>query len=325
MSGSESEAIEQRRRALWRPDYADQSAFLASVAPNRERWRVALGDFREEADPGEVLVEPWLADEDLEAWYVTLPWRGQLRLRAVFALPRQRSGRLPLVIAQHGISCSPERVFGFDDPDRLYFAYGRRLAADGYAVVAPLHITMAPQRARLHRLCLMLGRTIHGLEISQYHALLDHFLARPEVDPERVAMWGISMGGCYTLFALPLEERIRVGIVTAFFNHRVRKMVVDDPRHSCFLSTTEEHIFVPGWLREFCDSDLCHLIAPRPLQLQSGTADGISWHPWVAEEAAAAAEPYRRLGVPERFHWLLHEGGHEIRYEDGRDFLRRWL
>jgi hypothetical protein len=51
------------------------------------------------------------------------------------------------------------------------------------------------------------------------------------------------------MFTLPLEPRIKAGVVCAWFNHRRNKMTVDDSRYSCFLSVDEEHIWIPGWLR----------------------------------------------------------------------------
>jgi len=138
-------------------------------------------------------------------------------------------------------------------------------------------------------------------------------------------MWGISLGGAYTMFTLPLEPRLKVGIITAWFNDRVRKMVIDDPRYSCFLSTKEEHIFIPGWLWEFDDSDLLSLICPRPVQIQTGKCDGIAWWPLVVEEFQRARAHYEKLGLADRLELDLHEGGHEIRFESGLRFLRRWL
>lgn len=320
-----SVALDDRRPDYWQPDYSSLEAFLASVEPNRQQWLEAVGDFGGEADDGEVVSEPWLEDEQLTAWYVTIPWRMNLRLRAVFAVPKQRSGKLPVVLAQHGVGSSPEKCFGFSDDGGIYHAYARRLVNDGYAVIAPLHLTEGPPRARIQRLCLMLGATIWGLEIAQNRHLLDVLLQRPEVDPERLGMWGISLGGAYTLMTMPLEQRIKVGVCCAWFNHRVNKMVIDDKRHSCFLSVNEEHIFIPGWLRQFSDSDLCALVCPRPLMHQTGKADGIGWWPWIAEEFERSKEHYEQLGVAERLVWDLHEGGHEIHYEEGLAFLRQWL
>ena len=316
---------ESRRLAHWQRDYSSVEAFLASVEPNRQRWREALGHLGGPTGAPEAEVEPFLEDDQLLAhWVTTEVWPG-LSARAVFALPKQCPGPRPLVICQHGIGSSPERVFGFDDPSAIYHAYGRRLCEAGYAVLAPLHVTEAAPRARLTRLCLMLGATLWGLEIRKLQRLLDLCATYEQVDSSRIAMYGISLGGAYTMFALPLEPRIGAGLVCAWFNDRVRKMVFDDPRYSCFLSTGEEHIFIRNWLTEFGDSDLVSLICPRPLLIQTGRADGIAWWPFVVEEFEQARQHYERLGLGERIELDLHHGGHEIHLESAEGFLGRWL
>ena len=118
---------------------------------------------------------------------------------------------------------------------------------------------------------------------------------------------------------------ITAAVVCAWFNHRPRKMAVDDPRYSCFLSVEEEHVWIPGWLREFSDSDLVSLICPRPLLIEQGKADSIGWWPLMLEEYEAAGEPLPapRPGRADRDR--PHEGGHEIRLDRSLAFLRRWL
>lgn len=321
----ESCALPERRKQLWHCDYSSLEAFLASVGPNRARWHDAMGHFGPSDQSLAVELSPFLEDDALEAKWLTMPFLGRYRARAVLALPKKGRPPYSLVVAQHGLESSPERVFGLDDPGNYYHAYGRRLAEAGFAVLAPMNITGAGPRSRLARLCLMLGGTLWGLEIARTGRLLDYIESRDDIDTSRLAMWGISLGGAYTMFTLPVEPRLRVGIITAFFNHRLRKMVFDDPRYSCFLSTDEEHIFVPGWLREFSDSDLTALICPRPLQIQAGKADSIAWWPYVVEEFEAAASHYRRLGLEERIELDLHEAGHEIDVASGISFLSRWL
>lgn len=318
-------AIDERRAQLWHWDYSSEEAYLESVADNRRRWQDALGDFGEPDEDMAPTTEPFLETETMQAQWVSINLYGMLRGRAVLALPKGGSGPLPVVIAQHGISSSPERVFGLDDDECLYHAYGRCLVEAGFAVLAPLNVTEAAPRARLHRMCLMLGGTLPGLEIRKLRRLIDYLETCPEVDTSRLGMWGISLGGYYTMLATPLEPRIKAAIICAFFNHRPLKMVVDDPRYSCFLSTAEEHIFIPGWLREFSDSDLASLICPRPLMVQTGKADAIAWWPLVVEEFKRAREHYRALGVQDRCRLDLHEGGHEIRVESGIEFMAQWL
>ncbi|NPV07013.1 MAG: hypothetical protein HPY83_03490 [Anaerolineae bacterium] len=321
----ESLALPERQAKLWQRDYSSVEAYLESVQPNRERWLAAIGHFTRPQPAPQPEWSPFLEDDLVQARWLTLPFLGELRARAVLGLPKQGRPPHPLVVAQHGIGSSPERVFGFDDPGNVYHAYGRRLVEAGYAVLAPMNVTEVRPRSRLNRLCLMLGGTLWGLEVARTSLLLDYLETRDDLDFERTAMWGISLGGAYTMFTLPLEPRLKAAVVTAWFNDRVRKMVVDDPRYSCFLSTEEEYVFIPGWLREFGDSDLVSLICPRPVQVQTGKGDGIAWWPLVVEEFERSVQHYRRLGLGERIELDLHEGGHEIDLQGGLAFLNRWL
>ena len=127
------------------------------------------------------------------------------------------------------------------------------------------------------------------------------------------------------MFTLPLEPRIKAGVVCAWFNHRRNKMTVDDSRYSCFLSVDEEHIWIPGWLREFTDSDIVSLICPRPLLIEQGKADGIAWWPQMLKEYEDATLHYRELEIDDHLEIDLHEGGHEIRLNRSLSFLKEWL
>lgn len=318
-------ALPARRSNLWHWDYSSLEAYRASIAPNVERWRLAVGEFGSPDAPLEANLLSAFENAGATAQWLVLPFFGHLKARAILALPKLVTAPHPLVVLQHGMSGGPEKVFGLGDPTNAYHSCGMALLEAGFAVLAPINVVDAHPRARLERLCLMLGGTVFGLEIQQTAKLLDYVGTRRDLDANRTAMWGISMGGAYVMFTLPLEPRLRAGITTAWFNKRVPKMVVDDPRYSCFLSADAEHVFIPGWLREFGDSDLASLICPRPLQVQTGKCDAIAWWPWVVEEFEEAAEHYRKLGVGERIELDLHEGGHEMDVEAGIRFLRRWL
>ena len=326
-----------QRSTRWPRDYSSQTAYQASVAPLRAEWAACVGLFDLTAQVDGVTLTPYCETEAFTAYWIVVPLQiadvtpgtGQtapvIHARAMLALPKGKAGPYPLVLAQHGISCCPERVFGMADDGNLYHSYGRRLAEAGYAVLAPIHITEHQPRARYQRMCLMLGKTLWGLEIGKLKGLLDVVLARPDIQPTGLAMWGISLGGAYTMFTSVLEARIQAAICTAWFNDRLNKMILDDPRYSCFLSTAEEHIFIPGWLRNFGDGDLISLVCPRPMLIQSGRGDGISWWPQLEEEFAVAHSHYARLGLDDRLEMYMHDGGHEIDVPSGMAFLARWL
>lgn len=332
-----TEVTFDQRGSRWQRDYSSVDKYDHSVAPMRAEWGECVGFFDLTVQTAGVTLTPYFETDAFSAQWLVAPMQlndlplaaGQsapvIHARALLALPKGQSAPRQLIIAQHGISCAPERVFGLVDDGNLYHSYGRRLVEAGYAVLAPIHITEHQPRARYQRMCLMLGKTLWGLEISKLKALLGYTLARPEIKPDGAGMWGISLGGAYTMFASVLEARIHAAICTAWFNDRLRKMIIDDPRHSCFLSTAEEHIFVPGWLRNFGDSDLISLICPRPMLIQAGRGDAIGWWPWQQDEFAVAHAHYERLGLADRLEMYMHDGGHEIDVVSGLQFLQRWL
>jgi dienelactone hydrolase len=313
----------QRAGKAWNRNYRSIEEFLASVEPNRRRWRAVLNppDFK---PTGPLRRRPHEPLADLKGEWLTLPL-GPLNAEGVLVVPANARGRVPLVIAQHGIGSWPERPFGVNDDGDAYHAYARELVRAGFAVLAPFNLRAADCRGRIERLCRLADTTLPGIELARLQRLLDSVLADPRLDATRVGMWGVSLGGMATMFWTPLEPRIRAAVVCAWFNHRRNKMAVPDSRYTCFLETTEEHAFVRGWLTEFTDADVVSLICPRPLQVQTGRKDRIAHWPQVVEEFEAGRRHYVKLGIAERCEIDLRDGGHEAHVEAGIRFLNRWL
>jgi hypothetical protein len=263
-----------------------------------------------------------LVIEGITGAWLDLPL-GMITAQAFLGFPEGVSDKkpVPLIIVQHGISSTPESNFRED----LYHAYARELVRAGYAVLVPLNLRYKENRGRIERLCRLADFSLPGIELVRVQNLLDIVLDDPRIDHERVGMWGLSLGGMATMFWMPLEPRIKVGIVSAWFNHRRNKMAVPDPRYSCFLETTEEHAFFTGWLSEFTDSDVASLICPRPLQIQHGKKDGIAYWPQVVEEFDKARAHYQNLRIEDRIEIVIHEGGHEAIVDEGISFLDKWL
>lgn len=317
------EEYAERAGARWQRDYRSTAQYEASVTPMREEWRRLLNP--PDLQPTGALestVRPLGVLPQVE--WLRLPL-GRIAAEAVLALPEDVSTPVPLVIAQHGIGSSPETVFGLQDDADLYHSYGVHLVRAGYAVLAPFNLAQSDPRGRITRLAHLGGTTLPGIELARVQRLLDALSTRPELDPERVGMWGLSLGGFATQLWTPLEPRIRVAIDAAFFNHRPNKMAIPDPRYSCFLDTKEEHAFLPGWLTAFADEDLLSLVCPRPFMVQHGRADGIAWWPQLEEAFARLREHYERLGIADCAALDLHDGGHEIRVQTGLDWLARHL
>jgi len=310
----------------WARDYSSVDAYVRSVQPQREAWRSVLGRFEADAvTEGEVTTRPFHHGDDYRAEWVQIEFLPGVVSRAVVAVPAQTTDPPPVVVCQHGIGSSPFHVFGFLNESCTYGAYGRQLIEAGFAVVAPVNKTTAPARNRLERLAHLCGCTLYGLECFKLECLIDYLETRDDLDAARLGMSGISLGGAATLLYTPAIERIKAASAVAWFNHRRKKMVIPDPRYSCFLQTTEEHAFIPGWLPEFSDRDLVSLICPRPFMAQVGKADGIAWWPFALEEWDASKAHYEALGLGDRAELVLHDSGHEVVPSRMAEFFRKWL
>ena len=317
------EGYRARADKAWNRDYSSIDAFQRSVNSNREQWRDILNppELRK-TGPLEKKSHPYL--QDIHAEWIELPL-GPVSAKAILVFPEGASKEkpVPLVIAQHGIGSYPETPFELNND--AYHAYARELLKAGFAVLAPMNLRSKENRNYVERLCRLIDTTLPGIELSRLQHLLDVVLTDPRIDPDRVGMWGVSLGGMATMFWMPLEPRIKVGVVSAWFNHRLNKMAIPDERYVSFLVVDEEHAFFRGWLTAFSDYDVVSLICPRPLLIQHGKNDRIAYWPQVLEEFNTAKTHYDKLGIEDRMEMFLFDGGHEARNESGIPFLIRWL
>lgn len=317
---------EARQNIAWKRNYSSVEVYKKSIENNKNRWESVLNPPKLEVI-NEIKFEPYNLLPDVNSWWIQIPLKGGLDAEGIFSLPgKKENDNLPnLVIAQHGISSTPEHTFGIGDDTGAYHAYSKALLDAGFAVLAPFNLAISENRNRIQRMATLIGTSLPGLEFARLQHLLDKIINSRKVKSNSIGMWGISLGGLATQFWMPLEPRIKVGICSAWFNKRLYKMVIPDPRYSCFLPLKEEHIFISGWLTEFTDSDLISLICPRPYMIQTGKADDIGWWPMIQDEYKKTKEHYEKLDISERICMDLHKGGHEVRITTGIDWLKKWL
>lgn len=245
--------------------------------------------------------------------YQTQPDR---RNTLLLALPRQTSGRVPLLLALHG----HEGAWGeadagaFTTPGHAddFCAY---FAERGWAVVQPATMEHTLQHA---------GWTLQGEWTWDAMVALDYALQQPEVDAARVAVCGLSTGAFLAMHLLALDERVHAGVVGCILSswHHLQQRLRIPPHCDCGILAQ-----LSAWLEQ---CDWAALAAPRPVQFQHGRQDGVyypgadpallkpAWNTGVmpkdefAAVFAEVARAYRVAGAAEQVHLHLHEDGHRV-------------
>lgn len=312
---------EERANELWDRDYSSIGAFSRSVESNRRRWETTVVKPPDLRASGPLTRNAYTI-EGVKGEWLELSL-GSISAEAFLAFPEgvDENIPVPLIIVQHGIGSTPETNFRYG----AYHALAKELLKEGFAVLVPINLRTIEHRNRIERLCRLADMSLVGIELVRMQSLLDLVIEDQRIDSDRIGMWGVSLGGLAIMFWMPLEPRIKVGVNSAWFNHRRNKMVIPDDRYTCFLETTEEHAFFAGWLTEFTDSDVVSLICPRPLQFQHGKKDRIAHWPQVVEEFEIARTHYELLNIDEKIELIIHEGGHEAIVDSGVAFLKKWL
>ena len=257
-----------------------------------------------------------------------VPPGAALQVHGLYLVPQGLSAPAPLVIAQHGGGGTPETAIFAGAAN--YHDMIRGAAARGYVVFAP-HLIFNPfsdqqagsplppgVRARLDARLRLLGTSLTAVEVAKISRALDALLPRPEIDPTRVAMVGLSYGGYYTLHTVAVEPRIKVAVSSCYFNDQSLRMPLNKPE------VWSDMRFL-GTVGDLADPELVALACPRPLQVQVGKDDAMFPVGDARRRATRAAAYYERLGVGERFEFVAFDGGHEWRGEAGWPFLEKWL
>ena len=163
---------------------------------------------------------------------------------------------------------------------------------------------------------LLFGQTMLGWRVWDVMRSIDYLSTRPQIDASRVATMGISGGGTVSLFSAALDERIKVGVVSGYFN-TFRDSIVS-------LSHCIDN-YVPGLLNYIEMYDLAGLVAPRALFTESGMRDPIFPIHGSREAIKKAANIYSVFGATDRIGHEIFDDEHVFYGKGAFEFLKKML
>ena len=262
--------------------------------------------------------EEYLAEDDLGSIFrVTLHVDGVIPFYGLLFFPKgMKDGeKRPLVICQHGGGGTPELCSDMHGENN-YNHMTRRMQETGVVCFAPqLYLWNSEKygipsdRGPLDLALRRYGGSLFALEIYCIRKAIDYFSDKPYIDPEKIAMHGLSYGGMYTLYTMAADTRIKAGYDCGSFNDRTKPTNLADLNFHNGGNT-------------FMEAEIAALCAPRPLYIDVGKTDPVfGWE--TAEKEFARLKPYyEAYGKAENVVLNVWEGGHTVcDRDDGQRFV----
>jgi len=250
-------------------------------------------------------------------------------------LPKERSGPAPAILYCHWhggrYEVGKEELFR---TNATPVPPGPSLAARGYVVLAidtycfgerngagpggPGEIGSAGELTAA-KFNLWLGRTLWGMMVRDDLLALDYLCSRPEVDPSRIGITGISMGSTRTWWAMALDERLRVGVGVCCLT-RYQNLI-----EQAGLKYHGIYYFVPGVLRHFDTEAIVALAAPRPLLFLSGETDAGSPVDGIRIIERKVGAVYALYGQRQNFQSHIYPGVGHLYTPDMWERMVAWM
>ncbi len=319
---------ELRRYAYWsKADTSSPEAWAKSTEPYRETlWNEVIGKFPPASEPLKARTVKLLDEPKFVGYGVELPVWPDVVASGILLLPKdlKEGEKRPVVVCQHGLEGRPNEVV---DPHikSVYHAYGAQLADRGYIVYAPQNPYIGVDRFRqLQRKLHPLKKSLFAVIVRQHERTLEWLKTQPNVDPDRIAFYGLSYGGKTAMRVPAMLKDYCLSICSGDFNEWVVKCTNLD-RPLSYLYTIEYDMYEWDLAGGFNYAEMAGLIAPRPFQVERGHKDGVAPDEWIGYEYAKVKRLYDTLGIGDRTDITYFNGPHEINGQGTFAFLAKHL
>ena len=332
----------KRRAESWTP----RLAFQGDTQADWEAWRVeareklleVLGDFPKPVDlAAEVLYS--VEDDGLIRERVVFDSEEHMSVPCVVLKPADmpNDGTAPAILCSHGHGpFGKEPVAGNATSEamranmaRHNYNYAEQMARKGFLTISPDLRCFGeradgadpyPRRDRCNvhfvRGAIM-GIYTLTLNIWDMMRCIDYLESRPEVDPGRIGMMGLSQGGTMTTFTSAVDTRIKAADIIGYLS----------PWHDFGIHDANfcGSQIVPEVYRYLDTHDIAGLIAPRPLLLEMGVHDTTFSIESMLRGYEGVKRIYSAAGAPEYLWADIHPGEHAFAANKAFDFFQKHL
>lgn len=244
---------------------------------------------------------------------------------AYFAKPKGGSGRLPTVLFNH--SHGGDYQIGKSEfiAGRSYLSsppYAEFLTSLGYNALCFDAWVFGERATRsegnVFKDMLWRGQVLWGMMVYDALKAVDYLVSRPDVDVDRLATVGMSMGSSMAQWVGALDPRLKVVVDICSLT---------DWHTLSELDALEEHsvyYYVPDLLSHFTAAQMNALIAPRAHLSLAGNQDGPTPVAGLEKIDRELRKVYAAAGRPENWKLQRYDGGH-VETPVMREDVRKWL
>jgi len=162
------------------------------------------------------------------------------------------------------------------------------------------------------------GQVLFGMMMFDEYRAVDYLAARPEVDPNRIGAFGLSMGATKAWWLAALDPRIKLCIDLCCLTD------FDELIKANNLKGHGIYYYVPSLLKHFSTSQINELIVPRAHLSLNGRKDSLTPPAGVEHVRDYLTPLYQKYGRSEDCRVELFDCGHE-ELPEMRKLVLEWM
>jgi hypothetical protein len=288
--------------------------FAAYQAQRRKELWNLLGDLPWDYQPGPVKVLKTEKHDGYTLERLLLDLNGVEPVPALLLVPDKRAARAPglLYIHWHGgmYDLGKEQLLVGDDAQPAYVPVcaGKglvTLAIDSWCFGERKHDDNGSRgEADTFKYMLWKGQVLWGMMMFDEFRALDYLATRPEVDPNRLGVLGMSMGATKAWWLAALDPRVRACMDVCCLTDFQELIKIHN------LSGHGIYYYVPSLLKHFQSEQINELIVPRARLSVNGRLDDLTPPAGVERIRDYLLPLYQKYGKSEDCHIELFDCPH---------------
>ena len=260
---------------------------------------------------------------------LVLELNGSQPVPAYFVKPINSSGRLPCLLYNH--THAGDYQLGKAEllqgrQELCTPPYAQALTSRGWSALCLDAWCFGERSGRteseVFKEMLWKGQVLWGQMVYDSLRALDYLCARPDVDGDRLATLGLSMGSTMAWWVAALDSRVKVCVdICCLTDYQALIAAHGLDGHGVYY-------YVPSLLKHFTTAQINALIAPRPHLSLAGDLDPLTPPAGLERIDRELRQVYAALGAASAWHMRRYNSGHletpAMRCEC-LAFLEKWL